>query len=541
MPSLMAGTDAVICRAMGIRQRSQLGKPGRPIEHLSLAEAKTLVRGLYQCIAGNYPGQVCSRTGMLWKCRRASSLADRNCSAETLLEKAVANLAQAGHMPDWFNQCPVATGVVDPSADRRRCIDLVCLDGEKARFVELKWGSDAAASALFQVVEYGLAWLFAWLRKEELGLANRPLMSVFEVSLEVLAPHTFYLDRPHRDLFAVMHEALGAFVACETKGTVSMSLRTLAFPETFTEVPFANGREVKALCGPGSLTPTGQAVRDAFSGAAPPPHYRSAVAGVEASRQRRFLPGVPAAQVEEILAGAAGNEIARGKFDHPESSAALAANALGFFLNRAAYLPPIPEIEDGGWPARSVTIEANVRFPWSGGRHPWLDALVATRSALIGIESKRYEPFRKEHTPKARFSDAYWRPVWGDKMAGYEGIRDALRVNPSLYSHLDAAQLVKHALALRTEAHREGPHRGLKPVLLYLYAQPEVWAASRDRVEEEAKARHRHEIAEFSSRAHGDEVVFVACSYRRLLEAWSNTDHKDVRDHAVRVAERFGP
>ena len=36
---------------------------------------------------------------------------------------------------------------------------------------------------------------------------------------------------------------------------------------------------------------------------------------------------------------AAGNEIATGKFDSPESSAALAANAFGFFLQRASELP----------------------------------------------------------------------------------------------------------------------------------------------------------------------------------------------------------
>ena len=119
------------------------------------------------------------------------------------------------------------------------------------------------------------------------------------------------------------------------------------------------------------------------------------------------------------MASAAGNEIALGKFDHPESSAALAVNTMGYFLIRAADLPPIPGLDDAGWPARSVMLEANVRFPWKGGRHPWLDALVTTRRALIGIESKRYEPFRREYGPKTRFSDAYWRPVWGDQMSGY--------------------------------------------------------------------------------------------------------------------------
>ena len=42
----------------------------------------------------------------------------------------------------------------------------------------------------------------------------------------------------------------------------------------------------------------------------------------------RFLPGVPGPDIEAIFEAAPGNEIGTGKFDNPESSAALAANAL---------------------------------------------------------------------------------------------------------------------------------------------------------------------------------------------------------------------
>ncbi len=80
----------------------------------------------------------------------------------------------------------------------------------------------------------------------------------------------------------------------------------------------------------------------------------------------RFLPGVPAAQVEAIFNAAPGNEIATGKFDSPESSAALAANTFGFFLNRSDDLPPIPGCEFVEWPSVSVTLERTVKFPWRG-------------------------------------------------------------------------------------------------------------------------------------------------------------------------------
>ena len=254
----------------------------------------------------------------------------------------------------------------------------------------------------------------------------------------------------------------------------------------------------------------------------------------------RWLPGVPGREIERILNAAAGNEIASGKFDNPASSAALATNTFGFFLNRAKDLPPLPDCNWVAWPAGSLALEATVHFPWKGGHHPVLDCLVTTPSALIGIESKRFEPFRNKSP--ASFSDSYWHPVWGDDMKGYEEIRDKLHENGSLYDFVDAAQLVKHAFALRSAVHdRSSEHYGLTPVLLYLYAEPNVWPKDNKPVDAAQKARHREEIERFASGVEGDEVVFVSCSYSRLLEDWSH--HKDhrIRDHADAVTHRFSP
>ncbi|MDE0248193.1 MAG: hypothetical protein OXU69_00145 [Gemmatimonadota bacterium] len=253
----------------------------------------------------------------------------------------------------------------------------------------------------------------------------------------------------------------------------------------------------------------------------------------------RYLPGVPGPEIEAIFNAAAGNEIATGKFDSPESSAALAANAFGFFLGRAPELPPLPGCSSQSWPARSVTLEAELRFPWSGGRHPVLDSLVRTFSALIGIESKRFEPYRTQHAPQ--LSDAYWRSVWGERMTGYERVRDSLRNDPDLYRHLDAAQLFKHAFALRTEVHRDSGQLGLAPVLYYVFAEPERWPVSGRPVEARARARHREEIKHFAAAVAGDEVALVSCSYRRLLKAWSDRGDCRVRAHAAGVASRYSP
>ena len=250
----------------------------------------------------------------------------------------------------------------------------------------------------------------------------------------------------------------------------------------------------------------------------------------------RFLPGVPGREIEEIFNAAPGNEIAKGKFDSPESSAALAANAFGFFLNRAWDMPPLPCCDKEKWPACSLYIEKTVRFPWSGGQHPVLDVLVSTPSALIGIESKRFEPFRGKSG--TRFSCAYWRKKWGDSMKGYERVRDELHKN---FTCLNGAQLVKHAFALRTEVHRDGEHKDRKPILFYLYAEPERWPESGTPVDKSKQAKHTEEIKEFANAVAGDEVRFISCTYRELLAAWKRDEKREIRAHAEALTERFSP
>ena len=100
-----------------------------------------------------------------------------------------------------------------------------------------------------------------------------------------------------------------------------------------------------------------------------------------------FLPGVPEAHVRKRLEQSGGDEIGSGNFTNPESSAALAVNAWGWLMDGPAMLR-------GRRTGRTGQIEYSARFPWAGGDHPWLDAVVITASHLIGLESKRSEPFR---------------------------------------------------------------------------------------------------------------------------------------------------
>ena len=244
-----------------------------------------------------------------------------------------------------------------------------------------------------------------------------------------------------------------------------------------------------------------------------------------------FLPGVPFEHVIARLEQAGGDEVGSGKLQSPESSAALAVNTFGWFIERPRRLPPIPALADLEWPAQTVEIEVCARFPWRGGRHPWLDAMIETSGSLIGVESKRFEPFRdRKHVA---LSDAYDRPVWGEGMRPFEALRDRLRAGLS-FQHLDAAQLVKHAFGLVTEGRR----RSKSPVLLYLYAEPAERAGRAVPVTD--IQRHRDEVAAFINEVGGAAVRFAAMSYRAWLAEWTKGD-AEVREHGERLTKMFAP
>ena len=153
--------------------------------------------------------------------------------------------------------------------------------------------------------------------------------------------------------------------------------------------------------------------------------------------------------------------------------------------------------------------------------------MVETEGDIIGVESKRFEPFRGHKT--ANLSEAYDRDVWGQRMESWCKMRDRLRAAPKLSRHLDAGQLVKHAFALATEATRSGK----RPTLVYLYAEPTGVGGPSDA---ECLA-HRREIEVFAAIVAGGRVQFAACSWQGWLAAFKG----EAASHAERVLEAFRP
>ena len=115
-------------------------------------------------------------------------------------------------------------------------------------------------------------------------------------------------------------------------------------------------------------------------------------------------------------------------------------------------------------------------------------SISGTATTLIGVESKRYEPFRPAKA--TGFSEVYDRPVWGPNMGRYTRLMHDLVAGTVVFQSLDAVQLVKHALGLRTRAEK----RGLGAVLVYLYAEPSHWAGSGKAVDQARIDAHGTEL-----------------------------------------------
>lgn len=237
-----------------------------------------------------------------------------------------------------------------------------------------------------------------------------------------------------------------------------------------------------------------------------------------------FLPGVPADAVLAALARQPGLDL-----ESPDSSAALVANTFGWFLNRPRQLLPFPGVPMGL--PETVELGVEMQLPMRGVRHPRLDAVVTTPTTIVGIVSKRYQPFRPAKA--TAFTEPFEAREWGPGMARYGAMRKALGDGRQTYRHLDAVTLVKQAYALHTQSVK----RGRGAALVYLHAAPSHWANGKA-VDPKAISRHQSELADFARAVKGDDVTFVPLRWSELLAQWSR--QPTLTAHATALTGWFG-
>ena len=221
------------------------------------ADYVALVANLYELVGSNCRQQSTSKQNWRWKPQ--TRLNSENRDKETLLERAVAILTENGHLPDWSNQIPVISG--HATKQQKKCaVDLARRSGERLELIELKWQSDTPTYAAFEILLYGLAYVFCRL---SLRYQDRSTMGASVISLNVLAPASFYKGINLGRLESGLSQGFSALMRKRLSEKPAGELRLLQIPSDFT-MPFETGADVMKGCGRKAPGPTGLAVIDAL-------------------------------------------------------------------------------------------------------------------------------------------------------------------------------------------------------------------------------------------------------------------------------------
>ena len=163
-------------------------------------------------------------------------------NSEVLLERTIADQCRQQQMHVW-NQMPVASGLLakEFAAEGRRAIDLVYQPTGHERvfeFIELKVRrnkglTDTLRHAAFDLLEYGLLYLFSRKHLKDLGYGKSTdnnsyeVLHANEIRLRVLARSDYYENQDHESVFVeLFNAALAVYIQrnCEVFGNLTLNL-----------------------------------------------------------------------------------------------------------------------------------------------------------------------------------------------------------------------------------------------------------------------------------------------------------------------------
>lgn len=193
------------------------------------------------------------------------------------------------------------------------------------------------------------------------------------------------------------------------------------------------------------------------------------------------------------------------------SSTALVCSAFGAWRDRPGEL----RLADRG-PFDAVRLEERLAIPHGGGS-PNLDVALEAGAALLGVESKL-----TEHLAPSRprpWKPAYHRPAMAAELGpGWAALFAGLLTGTWAPRHLDAGQLVRHALSLR------GRH-----ALVLVFWEP----ANGEELPE--VLAHRAEVAHALDIVGDTPPHLYAVSWSQLLAAWEPV----LPAHVAALRERY--
>lgn len=157
---------------------------------------------------------------------------------------------------------------------------------------------------------------------------------------------------------------------------------------------------------------------------------------------------------------------------------------------------------------------------------PHLDVVADGRTGVVAIESKCTECMAVKD---AKFSGRYATDIKDARVFGpwFAEMKRLMADGGSSYRHLDAAQLIKHALGLAYKS------EATPVTLVYLYLEPI------DGESEPAIRKHRAEFGAFAERVAGGHPSFETMSYSTLWASWLEQGDAELKAHAGNLKARY--
>jgi len=209
---ILCGTDELIGKQLGNHKHGTVGKrlnkaplnfnPRKLLEAM-IAEIENNLERAWKLSRRQPPEVVLGKSAQNWRQMRPTKEHDKR-KPEREFEHRLADAGKNDEDWIWWNQMPIASGLVGHRADRTRAIDLVCKQRKAGtsyhRFIELKINRNAGAplAALMEILRYGLVYFVLRKNQRAEWLKDTSLDSLIfkanHIDLCVLAPRSYYKD-----------------------------------------------------------------------------------------------------------------------------------------------------------------------------------------------------------------------------------------------------------------------------------------------------------------------------------------------------------
>jgi len=251
----------------------------------------------------------------------------------------------------------------------------------------------------------------------------------------------------------------------------------------------------------------------------PSPKVHSSYRSYVEKPQDVLVEGVELSTIRPDFDKGAGGELKPNKKSPPKfhaahSSSALAANTFGIYKTDSKRLTVCGR-------SGFTNLQFEFQCPTGAGRGiANLDVLLQGNNIFLGVESKLIEPLTKK---MADFSDKYHSVIESVADPSWRSVYNILKKQQDNYTHLDAAQLVKHYLGLRQTPNEKSV------ILVYLYWEP------MNAKDISIYQKHTEEIKDLKERLSGADTPLLSISYPEL---WREMEASNP-DHVARLRARY--